>query len=140
MEDSHWVDETTLEARLRKGLRYQDGEEVSAESFRRAFEEVQRVMPEAHRDHRTATPGAPRSTTYGHDPYQALSVFLCAPQAVDASTGTSASTATQPPSSWPRPTSPRRTGPAADRGAGSPGWPGSGQLGLGGQNSGWSFS
>ena len=34
----------------------------------------------------------------------------------------------------------RRTGPAADRGAGSPGWPGSGQLGLGGQNSGWSFS
>lgn len=48
---SHWVDETTLEVRLRKGLRYQDGEEFSAESFRRAFEEVQRVMLEANRDH-----------------------------------------------------------------------------------------
>ena len=51
MEESHWVDETTLEVRLRKGLRYQDGEEFSAESFRRAFEEVQRVMLEANRDH-----------------------------------------------------------------------------------------
>ena len=42
MEESHWVDGTTLEVRLRKGLRYQDGEEFTAESFRRAFEEVQR--------------------------------------------------------------------------------------------------
>jgi ABC-type transport system substrate-binding protein len=42
MEDSRWIDETTLEVQLRKGVRYQDGEELSAESFRRAFEEVQR--------------------------------------------------------------------------------------------------
>jgi hypothetical protein len=42
MEESSWVDETTLEVRLRKGLRYQDGEEFTAENFRRAFEEVQR--------------------------------------------------------------------------------------------------
>jgi ABC-type transport system substrate-binding protein len=42
MEESSWVDETTLEVRLRKGLRYQDGEEFTAENFRRAFEDVQR--------------------------------------------------------------------------------------------------
>src|SRR6266540_1967913 len=42
MEDSRWIDETTLEVRLRKGVRYQDGEGLSAESFRRAFDEVQR--------------------------------------------------------------------------------------------------
>jgi ABC-type transport system substrate-binding protein len=42
MEEFSWVDETTLEVRLRKGLRYQDGEEFTAENFRRAFEEVQR--------------------------------------------------------------------------------------------------
>src|SRR5919112_120687 len=42
MEEPAWVDETTLEVRLRKGLRYQDGEEFTAENFRRAFEEVQR--------------------------------------------------------------------------------------------------
>jgi ABC-type transport system substrate-binding protein len=38
MEESSWVDQTTLEVRLRKGLRYQDGEEFSAENFTRAFE------------------------------------------------------------------------------------------------------
>jgi hypothetical protein len=74
---------------------------------------------------------------YGHDPDQALSVFLCAPQAVYAvnrhvSYATTFELAEAEVA--------RRTGPAADRGAGSPGWPGSGQLGLGGQNSGWSFS
>ena len=42
MEESSWFDETTLEVRLRKGLRYQDGEQFTAENFRRAFEEVQR--------------------------------------------------------------------------------------------------
>ena len=42
MEDSRWIDDATLEVQLRKGVRYQDGEELSAESFRRAFEEVQR--------------------------------------------------------------------------------------------------
>ncbi len=42
MEDSRWIDETTVEVQLRKGIRYQDGEELSAESFRRAFDEVQR--------------------------------------------------------------------------------------------------
>jgi hypothetical protein len=123
MEESHWVDETTLEVRLRKGLRYQGGEEFSAESFRWAFEEVQRVVLEAHRDHwnrdaegarlhdcgpgrpstwpstgparrgglrrprpparradPTTRPGCRRaSAPHGHDPDQALSVFLCAP-------------------------------------------------------------
>ena len=42
MEESSWVDQTTLEVRLRKGLRYQDGEEFTAENFSRAFDEVQR--------------------------------------------------------------------------------------------------
>ena len=42
MEDARWIDQTTLEVQLRKGIRYQDGEELSAESFRRAFDEVQR--------------------------------------------------------------------------------------------------
>jgi ABC-type transport system substrate-binding protein len=42
MQDSRWVDESTLEVQLRKGVRYQDGEELTAESFKRAFEEVQR--------------------------------------------------------------------------------------------------
>src|SRR6266496_4607745 len=42
MEDARWIDQTTLEVQLRKGIRYQDGEALSAESFRRAFDEVQR--------------------------------------------------------------------------------------------------
>jgi ABC-type transport system substrate-binding protein len=42
MEESRWVDDRTIEIRVRKGVRFQDGEELSAESFVRAFEEVQR--------------------------------------------------------------------------------------------------
>jgi ABC-type transport system substrate-binding protein len=42
MQDSRWVEESTLEVQLREGVRYQDGEELTADSFRRAFEEVQR--------------------------------------------------------------------------------------------------
>jgi ABC-type transport system substrate-binding protein len=42
MEESRWIDETTLEVRMRRGVRFQDGEECNAHSFRRAFDEVQR--------------------------------------------------------------------------------------------------
>ncbi|MDX6381578.1 MAG: hypothetical protein QOI57_2602 [Rubrobacteraceae bacterium] len=42
MEESQWVDEKTLEVKMRKGVRFQDGEECNAHSFKRAFDEVQR--------------------------------------------------------------------------------------------------
>jgi ABC-type transport system substrate-binding protein len=42
MEDSRWVDETTFEVDVRQGVRFQDGEECTAHSFKRAFDEVQR--------------------------------------------------------------------------------------------------
>ncbi len=40
MEDSRWVDETTFEVKMRRGVKFQDGEECNAYSFKRAFEEV----------------------------------------------------------------------------------------------------
>ena len=42
MEDSRWVDETTFEVDVREGSRFQDGEELTAEHVKRAFDEVQR--------------------------------------------------------------------------------------------------
>ncbi len=42
MEESSWIDETTFEVKLRKGIRFQDGEDFDARSFERAFVEVQR--------------------------------------------------------------------------------------------------
>jgi ABC-type transport system substrate-binding protein len=42
MEASHWIDDTTLEVRMRRGVRFQDGEACTAHSFKRAFDEVQR--------------------------------------------------------------------------------------------------
>jgi ABC-type transport system substrate-binding protein len=42
MEESRWVDEKTLEVRMRRGVRFQDGEVCNAHSFKRAFDEVQR--------------------------------------------------------------------------------------------------
>src|ERR671932_1503880 len=42
MEDSRWVDDTTFEVDVRRGLRFQDGEELTAEHVKRAFDEVQR--------------------------------------------------------------------------------------------------
>ena len=42
MEDSRWVDETTFEVDVREGLRFQDGEELTAEHVKRAFDEAQR--------------------------------------------------------------------------------------------------
>jgi ABC-type transport system substrate-binding protein len=42
MEESRWVDDTILEVRMRRGVRFQDGEACNAHSFKRAFDEVQR--------------------------------------------------------------------------------------------------
>ena len=42
MADSRWVDETTLEVDVRRDVRFQDGEPMSAEHMKRAFDEVQR--------------------------------------------------------------------------------------------------
>ena len=42
MEQSSWIDDTTLEVRMRRGVRFQDGEVCNAHSFKRAFDEVQR--------------------------------------------------------------------------------------------------
>lgn len=42
MEDSRWVDDTTLEVDVRRGVRFQDGEPMGAEHVKRAFDEVQR--------------------------------------------------------------------------------------------------
>ena len=42
MEESRWLDDRTLEVRMRKGVRFQDGEDCNAHSFKRAFDEVQR--------------------------------------------------------------------------------------------------
>lgn len=42
MEDFRWRDETTLEISVREGIRYQDGEALTAENVKRAFDEVQR--------------------------------------------------------------------------------------------------
>jgi ABC-type transport system substrate-binding protein len=42
MEASQWIDDTTLEIRMRRGVRFQDGEACTAHSFKRAFDEVQR--------------------------------------------------------------------------------------------------
>lgn len=42
MEDSRWVDDTTFEVDVRRGLRFQDGEGLDARHVKRAFDEVQR--------------------------------------------------------------------------------------------------
>ena len=42
MEDSRWIGETTFEVDIREGIRFQDGKECTAHSFKRAFDEVQR--------------------------------------------------------------------------------------------------
>ncbi|HVF00808.1 MAG TPA: ABC transporter substrate-binding protein [Rubrobacteraceae bacterium] len=42
MKDSHWINETTFEVDIREGIRFQDDEECTAHSFKRAFDEVQR--------------------------------------------------------------------------------------------------
>ena len=42
VEETRWVDNKTLEVRMRRGVRFQDGEECTAHSFKRAFDEVQR--------------------------------------------------------------------------------------------------
>jgi ABC-type transport system substrate-binding protein len=55
MEDSCWVDETTFEVDVREGLRFQDGEKLTAEHVKRAFDELQRWKV-LHRRERTSTP------------------------------------------------------------------------------------
>ena len=42
MEDSRWIDETRFEVDISEVVRFQDGEECTAHSFKRAFDEVQR--------------------------------------------------------------------------------------------------
>src|SRR5437879_13287691 len=42
MERSRWIDETTLEVHMRRGVRFQAGEQCTAHSFQRACDEVQR--------------------------------------------------------------------------------------------------
>ena len=42
MEESRWTDGRTLEISVRRGIRFQDGEECDAHSVKRAFEEMQR--------------------------------------------------------------------------------------------------
>ncbi len=42
MEDSRWLDETVFEVDVRRGVRFQDGENLTANSVKRAFDEVQR--------------------------------------------------------------------------------------------------
>jgi len=42
MEECRWIDDRTLEVHMRRGVRFQDGEECTAHSFQRAFDEVQR--------------------------------------------------------------------------------------------------
>lgn len=42
MEDGQFVDDTTFEVAVRQGLRFQDGEELTAHHVKRAFDEVQR--------------------------------------------------------------------------------------------------
>jgi ABC-type transport system substrate-binding protein len=42
MEDSRWIDDTTFEIDVRQGVRFQDGEKLTAEHVKRAFDEVQR--------------------------------------------------------------------------------------------------
>ncbi len=41
-ESWRWVDDKTLEFKLRKGIQFQDGEPFNAKVFRRSFDEVQR--------------------------------------------------------------------------------------------------
>lgn len=42
MRDSRWVDDRTLEVTVRQGVRFQDGETLTAGHVKRAFDEVQR--------------------------------------------------------------------------------------------------
>ncbi len=42
MEDARWVDDTTLEVKVRQGVRFQDGEALTSHSIKRAFDEAQR--------------------------------------------------------------------------------------------------
>ncbi len=42
MEDSRWLDDTTFQVDVRRGIRYQDGEDLTAHNVKRAFDEVQR--------------------------------------------------------------------------------------------------
>lgn len=42
MQDFRWIDDTTLEVDIRQGVRFQDGEALTAEHFVRSFVEVQR--------------------------------------------------------------------------------------------------
>ena len=41
-ESYRWVDDKTLEFKLRKGVKFQDGEAFNAKMFRRSFDEVQK--------------------------------------------------------------------------------------------------
>lgn len=41
-ESQKWIDGKTLEIKLRKGVKFQDGEEFTAKQFIRSFDEVQR--------------------------------------------------------------------------------------------------
>ena len=42
MEDSRWIDDTTFEVDVRQGVRFQDGEDLTADHVKRAFDEAQR--------------------------------------------------------------------------------------------------
>ncbi|WP_309626744.1 ABC transporter substrate-binding protein, partial [Methylibium sp.] len=41
-ESYRWVNDTTMEFKLRKGVAFQDGEPFNAKMFRRSFDEVQK--------------------------------------------------------------------------------------------------
>ena len=42
LEEFRWVDDTTLEIYLRQGVRFQDGEPLTAKHFEQSFVELQR--------------------------------------------------------------------------------------------------
>ena len=42
-ESYRWVNDTTMEFKLRKGVKFQDGEDFNAKVFRRSFDEVQKL-------------------------------------------------------------------------------------------------
>ena len=43
-ESYRWVNDTTMEFKLRKGVSFQDGEPFNAKVFRRSFDEVQKAV------------------------------------------------------------------------------------------------
>src|SRR3954468_3901585 len=63
-ESATWRDETTLEVKVRPGVRFQDGEPCTAHSIKHDFDEVQRwAAPQARISTSPRTPSASSRTT-----------------------------------------------------------------------------